>query len=68
MCASIGPRRIIIGGGVAQAGDLLLDPIRRTVRERVQVMPAEQVEIIPSQLGDNAGVIGVACWAGQAYS
>lgn len=68
VCASIGPRRIIIGGGVAQAGELLLDPIRRTVHERVQVMPVEQVEIVPSQLGDNAGVIGVACWAGQAYS
>ena len=63
MCASIGPRRIIIGGGVAQAGDLLLDPIRRTLRERVHIMPVEQVEVVTSTLGDNAGVIGVACWA-----
>jgi len=63
MCASIGPRRIIIGGGVAQAGDLLLDPIRRTLRERVHIMPVEQVEVVASTLGDNAGVIGVACWA-----
>ena len=62
MCASIGPRRIIIGGGIAQAGELLLDPIRRTIRARVYVMPVEQVEVVPSQLGDNAGVIGVACW------
>lgn len=63
VCVSIGPRRIIIGGGVAQAGDLLLEPIRRTLRERVHVMPIEQVEVVTSQLGDNAGVIGVACWA-----
>lgn len=63
ICASIGPRRIIIAGGVSRAGDLLLEPIRRTVRERVYVMPVEQVEVVPSQLGDNAGVIGVACWA-----
>ncbi len=63
MCASIGPRRIIIGGGVAQAGELLLDPIRRTIRARVHIMPVEQVEVVPSQLGDNAGVVGVACWA-----
>jgi glucokinase len=63
ICASIGPRRIIIGGGVSQAGELLLDPIRRTMRQRVYVMPVEQVEVVPSQLGDNAGVIGVACWA-----
>jgi len=63
VCASIGPRRIIIAGGVSKASELLLDPIRRTVRERVFVMPVEQVEIVRSQLGGNAGVIGVACWA-----
>jgi glucokinase len=63
VCVSIGPRRIIIGGGVAQAGDLLLEPIRRTLRERVHVMPVEEVAVVASQLGDNAGVIGIACWA-----
>ena len=63
ICVSIGPRRIIIGGGVAKAGDLLLEPIRRTVRERVRVMPVEQVEVVPSELGSNAGVIGAASWA-----
>jgi len=63
ICVTLGPRRIIIGGGVAQAGNLLLDPIRRTLHERVHVMPVKQVEVVPSKLGDNAGVIGVACWA-----
>jgi glucokinase len=65
ICAAIGPRRIIIGGGVSQAGDLLLNPIRRTVRERVTIMPIDQVEVVQSQLGDNAGVIGVACWVAK---
>jgi glucokinase len=63
VCVAVGPRRIIIGGGVSRAGDLLLEPIRRTLRERVTVMPVEQVEVVASQLGNNAGVIGVACWA-----
>ena len=66
MCVAIGPRRIIIGGGVAQAGELLLDPIRHTMRANVHVMPVEQVEVVPAQLGNNAGVIGVASWAAQA--
>jgi len=66
VCSAIGPQRIIIAGGVAKAGELLLDPIRRTVRERVHIMPVEQVEIVQSQLGDNAGIIGAACWAAQA--
>lgn len=63
ICAAIGPRRIVISGGVAQAGELLLKPIRRTIRERVHIMPIEQVDVVTSKLGDNAGVIGVACWA-----
>ncbi|HJQ14309.1 MAG TPA: ROK family protein, partial [Anaerolineales bacterium] len=65
VCVAVGPRRIIIAGGVAQAGDLLLKPIRRTLRERVTVMPVEQVEVVQSQLKDQAGVIGVACWAAK---
>jgi glucokinase len=63
VCASLGPRRIIIAGGVAGAGDLLLEPIRRTLRERVRVMPVDQVQVMPAALGDSAGMIGVACWA-----
>ncbi|MBI5952277.1 MAG: ROK family protein [Chloroflexi bacterium] len=65
MCVALGPRRIIIAGGVSRAGDLLLEPIRRTVNERVTVMPVDQVEVVQSQLGDNAGVIGVACWVAK---
>ncbi len=65
MCVALGPRRVIIGGGVSRAGELLLAPIRRTVNERVTVMPVDQVEIVQSQLGDNAGVIGVACWVAK---
>jgi glucokinase len=66
VCASIGPRRIVIAGGVAQAGDLLLEPIRRTLRQRVHIMPVEAVEVVTAELGDTAGVIGVACWAASA--
>jgi glucokinase len=65
VCVSIGPRRIVIAGGVSQVGDLLLLPIRRTLRERVTVMPIDQVEVIQSQLGNNAGVVGSAGWAAK---
>ncbi|MCX6066074.1 MAG: ROK family protein, partial [Chloroflexi bacterium] len=53
-------------GGVAHAGKLLFDPMERTMRARVHVMPVEQVEIVPALLGGNAGVIGAACWAEQS--
>jgi glucokinase len=63
VCVALGPRRIVIGGGVAQAGELLLEPIRRSMRDHVFVMPVDQVEVVSSQLGNSAGMIGVAAWS-----
>jgi glucokinase len=68
VCASIGPRKIVIAGGVSKIGEPILAPIRRTVRERVRVMPVEQVEVIQAQLGDDAGVIGAALWAADKFN
>ncbi len=62
---SVGPRKVVIAGGVAAAGDLLLEPVRRTIRQRVTVMPVEQVEVVQASLGSEAGVLGVAVWAAQ---
>jgi glucokinase len=59
----IGPRKVVIGGGVSQAGELLFEPIRRTIRENVFITATENIEIVPAQLGINAGIIGAAAWA-----
>lgn len=56
----LNPEKVIIGGGVAEAGDLLFDPIRRTIKERAMVVAGEAVEIVPAQLGNSAGVIGAS--------
>lgn len=60
---SVTPQKIVIGGGVSQAGELLFNPIRRAVDERVFVMPREKVQIVPAALGTYAGMIGAAAWA-----
>jgi glucokinase len=60
---AVGPQRVVIGGGVSQAGDLLLDPIRRTVIERVNVTSIEKVQIVRAELGPHAGLIGAGVWA-----
>ena len=60
---AFGPRRVVISGGVAQAGNLLLDPVKRTIQERVFVMPKEAVEIVLGELGTDAGILGMAKWA-----
>lgn len=60
---AVGPERIVIGGGVSSCGDLLLEPIRRTLQERIFVMPKEQIQVVQASLGDNAGILGSAVWA-----
>ena len=56
----LNPEKIIIGGGVAECGDLLLDPIRRTINDRAMKVQRESVEIVPAELGNSAGVIGAS--------
>ena len=56
----LNPDVIVIGGGVAKAGALLFDPIRRTIRDRVSPLFYEQLKIVPAELGNDAGIIGCA--------
>ncbi len=60
---AVSPQKVIFGGGVSQAGELLLDPVRQTVRQRVHVVPVEQVDFVLACLGTQAGVVGAALWA-----
>lgn len=59
------PEMIIVGGGVARMGDLLLNPARMVVRERAFPVAAEAVSIVSSQLGSDAGMLGAAILALQ---
>jgi glucokinase len=58
--------RIVVGGGVAAAGDLLLEPIRDELRRRVHVTEAERVDVVCAQLGTWAGAIGAAIYGAEA--
>ena len=57
------PEMIVIGGGVANLGDRLFDPARRVVQERAFRVSAQAVRIVPTQLGEEAGVLGAAVFA-----
>ena len=59
----ISPERVIFGGGVSSAGDLLLKPIVQTVNERVHVIPLQKVEFVLAELGISGGLVGAALWA-----
>jgi glucokinase len=71
MIAVISPDRVVLGGGVAAALDLLLEPIRAELRRRVRVASLDQVEIVTAELGTWAGAVGAAVhgaeMAGSAF-
>ena len=56
----LNPEKIIIGGGVADAGSILLDPIKATIADRAMPIQANAVEVVPAQLANTAGVIGAS--------
>jgi glucokinase len=60
MIVVISPDRVVIGGGVAAAADLLLDPIRAELRRRVRTTALDEVELVTAELGTWAGAIGAA--------
>lgn len=60
MIVAITPDRVVIGGGVAAAGDLLLDPIRAELARRVHITSIDNVTLVLAELGTWAGSIGAA--------
>ena len=62
---SLHPELVVLGGGVARIGRLLIDTVRQTVRERVRMFPVDDVRIEPSVLGDKAGLYGGIALARQ---
>ena len=62
------PEMIIIGGGVAQAGNFLFEPLKRVVEERALPRATKIVKIVPSELQDDASLIGAAALAMEKTS
>jgi glucokinase len=56
------PDAIVVGGGVIAAGELLLEPARRELRERA-LNPMNRTPILEATLGNDAGMIGAAAMA-----
>jgi glucokinase-like ROK family protein len=59
----INPGMVVVGGGVSQLGDLLLDPIRKTVQERSLNSAAKVVRITSAVLGRRASSMGAVVQA-----
>jgi predicted NBD/HSP70 family sugar kinase len=58
VCNILNPGRVVVGGSVGQAGELLLAEMRESVRRRAVLSAAEDVEIVAGVLGERAEVLG----------
>lgn len=56
----LNPEKVVLCGGMINAGDLLLDTIRETVKRRAFDVPARRAEIVTGALGADSGVLGAA--------
>ncbi len=54
------PSKVIFGGGLTRVGDLLLEPLRETVRRRTLVSSVDASALVMSELGPRAGAVGAA--------
>lgn len=54
------PDKVVIGGGVSKAGDILFCRLITSAMQRALETPADAVAIVPAELGNDAGVIGAA--------
>lgn len=73
VCNLLNPELIIVGGELAEAGDILLDPIREAVSAHALRLVSSGLRIVPARLGSRAGAMGgvalvlrEADWAGAA--
>ncbi|WP_256760066.1 ROK family protein [Cohnella sp. WQ 127256] len=63
--ALLSPDVIIVGGGVAAAGDVFFEPLRAYVSENLHPLYRERLLIVPTLLGEDSGIYGSAEYAAR---
>lgn len=59
----LNPAMVIVGGGLARLGDLLVVPLRRAVQDRTRVSSARPLQLVASALGERTVALGAATYA-----
>lgn len=62
-CWLLNPQAIIIGGGVARAGDILFKPIKQHLFAQLSGPFKDRLQLLPAHFGNEAGTIGAAALA-----
>ena len=60
LISALNPQVVVLGGGLMQAADLFLEPVRHAVRRWAQPLAAEQCRIELTRLGEDAALFGAA--------
>ena len=61
LCSTLDPEAVVIGGGVIDAGEILLAPIRDSLNRLIPFSGKRPVpKIVPASLGNDAGLVGAA--------
>jgi predicted NBD/HSP70 family sugar kinase len=67
LCNEFNPERIVVGGELALAGDLLLNPMRESISRYAIPAAAEDLTVVAGALGDRAELMGaLALVVGQS--
>jgi len=62
----VNPETVVVGGGVAQAGDALFRPLRAHLERYALASHRRRLRLVPAELGEQAGVIGSGLHAWQS--
>jgi predicted NBD/HSP70 family sugar kinase len=68
LCNLINPERVIVGGLLSRAGDLLLQPIRDSIRRHAVLAAAERVDVVPAVFVERAELLGSLALALRAWN
>jgi glucokinase len=60
LISALNPQVVVLGGGLMQASDLFLEPLRHAVRRWAQPLAVDQCRIEPTELGEDAALFGAA--------
>jgi predicted NBD/HSP70 family sugar kinase len=68
LCNVLNPTRVVVGGELAEAKDLLLNPIRDTLHRQALPSAAAGVEVVPAELGERAIALGAVAHVERALA
>jgi glucokinase len=62
------PQLVVLGGGVAEMGAILIDRVDQVMRKRVGMFPTDDVRVVASRLGHRAGLLGAIALASRGVA